>query len=81
VADFPPGRFVIASTDAAGARDMAGLTSQVKYMRNGLKRAGHEPALILVVVADGEQSSATDLIKAALDIDASAHANKEVRDA
>ena len=65
--DYTPGRFVLADTDAEGARDPIGLTQQVKFMREGLKRAGHDPALILVVVADAERKAAVERIHGVLE--------------
>lgn len=67
--DFTPGRFVVSWCDAQTARDPIALTSQVKALRDGLERSGHTPALILLVVADGEQDAATDRIIAALQPD------------
>lgn len=67
MSDFSYGTYVVAATDARGARDGIGLTSQVKFMRDGLERCGHKPALVLLVVKDGEQDAAMDLIRAALD--------------
>lgn len=64
---FTPGRFVVSWCDAADARDPIALTSQVKTMRDGFERAGHRPALVLLVVADGEQDAAVELITLALD--------------
>ena len=65
---YTPGRFVIAWTSATGARDPIALTSQVKTMRLGFERAGHTPALVLIVVADGEIDAAVDRITEALDV-------------
>lgn len=65
-ANFTAGRYVVSWTDGAGARDPIMLTAQVKAMRDGFERAGHRPALLLVVVADGEQDAAAALIEAAL---------------
>lgn len=64
---FTPGRYVIAWCNAADARDPILLTSQVKVMRDGFTRAGHRPALVIVVVADGEQDAAVARVTAALD--------------
>lgn len=67
---FTGGRYTLADTDAEGARDVIGLTSQVKLMREGMQTAGHEPGLILVVVADAERKAAVARILKALDDDA-----------
>lgn len=66
---FTAGRYVIADTDARGARDPIGLTSQVKLMREGMERAlgGRPPGLILVVVDDDERDAAVTRLKAALE--------------
>lgn len=64
---FTPGRFVLASTDAYGARDGAGLLSQLKYMRTGMEGLGHKPALIVLVVDEAELKSAGDLVRLALE--------------
>lgn len=64
---FTPGRFVISWCNAVDARDPILLTSQVKTMRDGFERAGHRPALLLLVVADGEQEAAVELVTRALD--------------
>ena len=65
---FSRDTYVIADTNAAGARDPFMLTSQVKFMREGFEKAGHgRPALILLVVKDGEQKAAVDLIRGVLD--------------
>lgn len=64
---FTPGRFVLSWIDAEGARDPIALTSQVKAMRDGFEHVGHKPALLLVVVADGEENAAADLVTHALD--------------
>lgn len=66
-AAYTPGRFVVSWVGAEGARDPIALTSQVKAMRVGFERLGHKPALLLVVVADGEVDAAADLIREALD--------------
>jgi hypothetical protein len=65
--EYTVGRYVLAVTDAEGARDPFMLTSQVKYMREGFKRLKHEPALILIVVADGEEDAAVARIQKALE--------------
>jgi hypothetical protein len=57
----------MADTDCYGARDMIGLTQQVKLMRDGMETAGHPPGLILLVVADGERKAVVDRIRAALE--------------
>jgi hypothetical protein len=64
---FTPGRFVLADTDEVGARDPIGLTSQVKYMRGGMEKAGATPGLILIVVDEPERKAAVRLILNALD--------------
>lgn len=65
---FTDGRYALADTDAQGARDIIGLTSQVKFMREGLERAiGSRPGLILVVVQDDQRKAAVARILAALD--------------
>ncbi len=65
---FSRDTYVIADTNAAGARDPFMLTSQVKFMREGFEKAGHgRPALILLVVKDGEEHAAVDLIRGVLD--------------
>jgi len=66
-ASYTPGRYVVSWIDANGARDPITLVSQVKEMRDGFERAGHKPALVLLVVADGEQDAAVDRVTAALD--------------
>ncbi len=63
---YTPGRFAVSWIDAQGARDPIALTSQVEMMRQGFERAGYRPALLLVVVADGEQDAAVDLLTKAL---------------
>lgn len=63
---YTPGRYVVSWTDADGARDPIALTSQVKAMRDGFERLGHRPALLLIVVAEGEQDAAVQLIEEAL---------------
>lgn len=67
MADFVDGRYVLADTDARGARDVIGLTSQVKFMREGFQTRGHDPALILIVVAEPERKAAVARILTALD--------------
>lgn len=67
MAEFTPGRFVMAGTDAVGARDGAGLLAQCKYMRRGLEKLGHRPALILLIVDEPELAAAQERIKAALE--------------
>jgi hypothetical protein len=64
---FTPGRFVLAGTDAVGARDGAGLLAQCKYMRRGMEKVGAKPALILVVVDEPELDAAQKRIKDALE--------------
>lgn len=66
-AAYTPGRFVVSWVGAEGARDPIALTSQVKAMRDGFESIGHKPALLLVVVADGEVDAAADLLRKALD--------------
>lgn len=66
-APFSPGRYVLSWCDAKTARDPIGLTSQVKMLREGLANAGHTAALLLIVVADGEQDEAVKRIVTALD--------------
>ncbi len=64
---FTSDTWACSTTDAVGARDPIGLTSQVRYLREGFEQAGHgRPALLLVVVKDGEQNAAMDLIRDAL---------------
>lgn len=67
---FTDGRYALADTDAKGARDVIGLTSQVKFMREGLQTAGYEPGLILIVVDDEERKAAVARILNALNGDA-----------
>jgi len=67
MADYTPGRFVVSWIGAEGARDPIALTSQVKMMRDGFERLGHKPALLLIVVADGEVDAAAALVQEALD--------------
>ena len=64
---YTPGRYVVAWVPADGARDPIALTSQVKLMREGFERSGHKPALILIVVTDGEEDAAVDLVTQALE--------------
>jgi hypothetical protein len=64
---YLPGRYVISWAGAGLARDPIALTSQVKTMRLGFERAGHRPALVIVVVADDEVEDAVDLITKCLD--------------
>lgn len=64
---FTAGRYVVSWIGADGARDPILLTSQVKTMRDGFERLGHKPALILLVVADGEQDEAVERISGCLD--------------
>lgn len=63
---YTPGRYVVSWVGAEGARDPIALTSQVKAMRDGFERLGHKPALLLIVVADGEQDAAVALLEEAL---------------
>lgn len=65
---FTAGRYVLADTDAAGARDVIELTAQVKFMREGMETViGSRPGLILVVVDDAERKAAVGRILKALD--------------
>lgn len=73
MSDYTPGRYVISWCNATDARDPILLTQQVKTMRDGFEHAGHKPALLLVVVANGEQDEAVALVTAALDTSAEAH--------
>jgi hypothetical protein len=57
----------MAGTDAIGARDGAGLLAQCKYMRRGMEKVGHRPALILVVVDEPELEAAERRIQVALE--------------
>lgn len=63
---FTDGRYTLADTDSRGTRDPIALTSQVKLMRTGYRYGDHEPALILVMVADPERAAAVDRIRTAL---------------
>jgi hypothetical protein len=76
---FTAGRYVLADTDAEGARDPIGLTQQVKFMRDGMERAlgGRRPGLILLVVDDDERHAAVARLKAALETDACSTASEE----
>lgn len=67
MAEYTAGRFVLADTDSRGARDMIGLTQQVKFMREGMERAGHTPGLILLVVADDERKGVVERLKTVLE--------------
>jgi len=64
--NFTDGRYVVSVTDVFGDRDPIAITSQVKVMRESFERLGPQSALILAVVADGEQDAAVGRITAAL---------------
>lgn len=65
---FTAGRFALADTDAEGARDVIGLTSQVRFMREGMETAiGSRPGLILIVVDDAERKAAVARILSVLE--------------
>lgn len=64
---FTAGRYVIAWCNEHDARDPFLLTAQVKAMRDRFEKARHKPALVLLVVAAGEQDAAAEIIAAALD--------------
>lgn len=69
---FTNGRYMLADTDAAGARDVIELTAQVKFMRERMETSiGSRPGLILVVVHDAERKAAVARILRALDEGAS----------
>lgn len=64
---FTDETWAAAAVGASGARDPVMLTSQVKFMREGFEKAGHgRPALILLVVKDGEEDAAIARISDAL---------------
>lgn len=68
ISEFTPGRYVLADTDAAGARDVIELTAQVRYMREGMETSiGSRPGLILIVVDDAQRKAAVGRILKALD--------------
>ena len=64
---FTPGRYVLSWIGRSWARDPIELAQQLKSMRKGFEAAGHKPALILLMVADGEEDAAAERIRAALD--------------
>ena len=76
---YTPGRFAVSWTSAQGARDPISLTSEVKTLRERMKHAGYDAALMLVVVADDELDAALEIVSAALEVTTEAVADsKEV---
>jgi len=63
---YTPGRYVLAHTDAEGARDGAGLLQQVRLMRVGFEEIALKPALIVIVVHEPEAEGAVERIEMAL---------------
>ncbi len=66
--EITPGRYVLAETDAAGARDPIGLLEQVAVMREMYSDGiGEAPALVLLVVDTADRAEVVRRITSALD--------------
>jgi hypothetical protein len=68
LAEYTPGRFVLAVTDHDGSRDVISIMQQVKKMRGGMLDALHRRVgLIIIVVQEDQRGAAVERIQAALD--------------
>jgi hypothetical protein len=69
MADFVPGRFVMADTNSEGLRDPIGMVEQVKMMRVSMEEVLHKPVgLILIVVQEDQRQSAVEKIHEVLEV-------------
>jgi len=66
---FAPGRYVMADTDAQGARDPVSLVSQTNVMRERMEQSiGNPVGLIIIVVQEDQRKAAVGRIQRALDV-------------